>query len=107
MKPTERTTRGIREVLFQALDDYRAGNIKAADVSAIAKTVNAILATVNTDLNAARTMNFLKNQGHDKVDLNLLLCEEVSIENPEVDVENDLENSDSDDSGYIHKGSRY
>lgn len=95
----ERTTQGLRDALFQTLDSYNNGEVDAAHVSTVTKTVNAILATVNTDLNAAKTMAFIKNSGGGDADFNLRLGSSISVvseekTNPDIKTTKD---------GYIHK----
>lgn len=49
-KTSERSAAGLRDVLFQAIDDLRAGSIDVATANAISKASLAILASVDTQI---------------------------------------------------------
>lgn len=102
----ERTTKGLRDVLFETLEDYIKGDCDAAHVSTIAKTANAILSTVNTDLNAAKTMQFIRNSGGGDVDFNLKLGssrDEVPVDDEVMGIGRVNKDIRPTSNGYIHK----
>jgi hypothetical protein len=53
-KTVERTSAGLRDALFKALDDLRVGNIEAGDAKAIAGLAREICNTVRLEMDAQK-----------------------------------------------------
>lgn len=54
---TERSTIGLREVLFAEIDSLRNGDIEPARAQAVAKLAQQILTSVSLELNAVRWLD--------------------------------------------------
>lgn len=73
-----RTTEGLRDVLFSELESFLTGKVDSEHVKTVTRATGAILATVAKDLEAARLISDMKNE-RDKprsiadLNLNLLL----------------------------------
>jgi hypothetical protein len=52
--PVERTSAGLRDALFKAMDDLRVGNIEAGDAKAIAGLAREICNTVKLEMEAQK-----------------------------------------------------
>jgi len=76
MKKITRTTEGLRDLLFQEVEDFLAGKVDSDHVKTVAKASGAIMTTVSKDIEATKLINDL-NQGRDQnktiADLNLNL----------------------------------
>lgn len=62
----KRSTEGLRETLFETLEQFRAGTVDATHVKAVTSVTNAILATVAKDLEAARLLADLQDPNKPK-----------------------------------------
>ena len=74
----ERTTEGLRDMLFTELEGFLSGNVDSEHVKSVTKVAGAILQTVAKDIEAAKLLHEM-NQGRDQprsiadLRLNLLL----------------------------------
>lgn len=72
----EKTTEGLRDVLFDELEKFLCGDVDSEHVRTVTKATGAILATVSKDLEAAKLLHEV-NEGRDQprsiADLNLNL----------------------------------
>ena len=79
-----RTTEGLRDVLFDELRDFLTGTVDSEHVKSVTRCSGAILATVAKDLEAARLVADMR-LGRDQpvsvadLNLNLLLTRTPSI----------------------------
>lgn len=73
-----RTTEGLRDMLFVELEKFMAGEVDSEHVKTVTKATGCILATVAKDLEAAKLLHEM-NQGRDQprsiadLSLNLML----------------------------------
>ncbi len=73
-----KTTEGLRDILFEELDGFLSGKFDSEHVRTVTKATGAILATVAKDLEAAKLLHDM-NAGRDQprtiadLNLNLLL----------------------------------
>lgn len=56
-RAVERTMAGLRQALFETLEDLRAGKVKAQDATAIVGVANAVLKTVSVQLQFEKLKN--------------------------------------------------
>lgn len=71
-----KSTEGLRTVLFDELEKFLAGKVDSEHVKTVTRATGAILATVAKDLEAARMlsdMNLGRDQPRSVADLNLNL----------------------------------
>lgn len=54
IKPTERTSAGLREVLFEAMDNLRNGEIEPTEAKALASVAQTICATVALEISVQK-----------------------------------------------------
>ena len=54
---TERSTMGLREILFSEIDMLRNGEVEPARAQAVAKLAQQILTSVSLELNASRWLD--------------------------------------------------
>ncbi|MCP3849470.1 MAG: hypothetical protein GY694_04415 [Gammaproteobacteria bacterium] len=80
----KKTTEGLRDLLFQEIEDFLEGKVDSDHVKTITKASGAIMTTVAKDLEAAKLMH-LMNEGRDRnktiADLNLNLMLTTSDKN--------------------------
>ncbi len=71
---TVRTTQGLRDMIFDELDDFLNGKVDGEHVRTVTRATGAIISTVSKDLEAARLLKQM-NEGRDQprsiADLNL------------------------------------
>lgn len=71
-----RTTEGLRDILFNEIEDFLSGKVDSEHVKALTKVSGAIMTTVARDLEAAKLMREM-NEGRESnkaiADLNLNL----------------------------------
>lgn len=60
-KPVIRTSAGLRDALFDTLDNLRTGKISPTSANATAKIAAAIVSTVEMELEVHRIMNRIPN----------------------------------------------
>lgn len=58
-KPTERTTAGLRALLFDEIDLLRGGKVSPSRVNSIAKSAGSIVSSVKLELDYQRLMSSL------------------------------------------------
>lgn len=79
---TSRTTEGLRNMLFDELDDFLTGKVDSEHVKTVSKISGAIMTTVSKDIEAAKLLKEV-NEGRDQrkeiadLNLNLLLCSSI------------------------------
>lgn len=61
-----RSTEGLRDVLFDTLEKFQSGKVDSAHVKAITSLTNGILATVAKDLEAIRLLDELQDPNKPK-----------------------------------------
>ena len=78
----KKTTEGLRDLLFQEMEDFLSGKIDSDHVKTITKASGAIMTTVAKDLEAAKLMHMM-NEGRDRnktiadLNLNLMLTTKI------------------------------
>lgn len=63
-EPTVRTTEGLRDRLFDVLDDLSSGNITGQEAIAVCKVCSQIINSVNTEIEAWKHI-FRHREGQD------------------------------------------
>jgi hypothetical protein len=68
IKPTNRSSLGIRTVLFEELDMLRRGESSPSRANAVAKTAGQIMSTVKLELDYMRFTASIGEKGKEAVD---------------------------------------
>lgn len=103
-----RSTEGLRDVLFDTLERFQKKEIDASHVKAVTSLTNSILATVAKDLEAARLLDDLKDPHKPKslgdMRLSLPLGNVASVEAPPPQSPPQAPNADISDAVVVERG---
>lgn len=91
-KKITRSTAGLRDVAFDALESFLNGGVNAEHMKAINSTISTICQTVALDLKAAEQLREMKKAGEiappgsgrevAQLNLNIALCETPDVSKP-------------------------